>query len=79
MWPQFQGGFIGVRGGRNTEWEGAYLVYNIQKLKENPGKAAGLVGDGLVAAMGEAVTEREPLFLHKDAKSFESSVVRVQQ
>ena len=56
-----------------------YLVHNVQELQEDGSEAAGLVGSGLVGAMGEAVTKGQPLLLHQCLEALNGAVVWVQQ
>ena len=52
-------------------------MHHIQELQEDGREAAGLVGGGLVAAVGEAVAEWQPLLLHQHAETLQGAVVRV--
>ena len=60
------------------EW-GQYLVDSVEKLQEERSEATGEVRLCLVAAMREAMSERQPVFLDESGEPVDGSIVRVQQ
>ncbi len=56
-----------------------HLMHDVEELQEDGSEARGLVGGRLVAAVCEAVSERQPLLLHQRAEPRDGPVVRVHQ
>ena len=53
-------------------------MYDVKELEEDGCEAAGEVGLRLIAAVGEAVTKRQPLLLDQRHEAVHGAVVRVQ-
>jgi len=69
-------------GRTDGHWQPAmasnYLMYYVKELEEIRRKATRLSVRRLVTAMTEPMSERQPLFLDKNAKTVERAVERIE-